>query len=131
MNLNDFKTENMSILVDKLILLTSEDTLIWKSEYPIDLSDPNKQMFYFDIEISGVDGSIYFERNYDPVCMGYVAMFYWFDVDGNKERVLLDYTDESIVRLITEIENQTYRNKVKEQVDNIDSLKVIIDKVFA
>lgn len=130
MNLNDFKTENMSILLDKLATLTKEDTLVWTCVYPIDLSDPNKQTFYFNIEVSEVENTIYFERNYDPVCVGYVAMFYWYDVANNKEQVLLDYTDENVNKLITEIENQTYRNRVKEQVDNINALKTMVENVY-
>lgn len=130
MNLNDFKNENMSALLSKILELTKADTLVWKSEYPIDLSDPNNQTYYFTLTVSEVDYTIYFERNYDPVCVGLVTMFYWFNVDGTKERIMLDYTDTNVIDLTTEIGNQQYRFKILDQVENIDELNTMINEIF-
>lgn len=130
MNLSDFKNENISLLLSKLIQLTKEDLLVWKSIYPIDLSDPNNQTYYFTLTVEEVDNEIYFERNYDPVCMGLVTMFYWLNDDGTKNRILLDYTDANIIELTNEIGNQQYRNKILEQVENIDTLNTMVNQAY-
>ena len=129
MNLNDFKTENMGVLVGKLILLTQTDVLVWESEYPIDLSDPNNQSYYFNLVTpTEVSYKIYFEKNYDPVCMGLVTMLYWYDSLQNKERIILDYTDPTITTLFNEIGSQMYRKKINHQGSNIDELNLLVNE---
>lgn len=123
MNLADFNTETLGVILNKLIVRTNNDMIHWKCEFPIELDDPNKRMFYLELPI-GVDEveTVYFERNYDALCMGEVIMFWWYDNDQNKVMIPLDYTSQSVKDLVTAIQSQTYRRKVTEVNSSITDL---------
>lgn len=120
MNLLDFPSEEIMTTLNNM---TVSGGLEWFSDFPIPLDDPNAQTFYFQTA-SGTN--IYFETNYDPVCMGDTAQLYWYNDLDEKRRIILDYSSEIFYTLKTNIQKSVYIHKIQRQYDKIDELNVLM-----
>lgn len=123
MYLQDFSSETLELVLDKLIERTNNDVIEWTSNFPIPLDDPNNTSYSFEIDDgTGNMVNVVMEQNYDPICMGDVVMFYWFDENDYKNSIPLDYTNPKITNLLNAIRTQTYRMKIADVNNDVASL---------
>lgn len=108
-------------IFDQIYNDTLENKIIWESEYPIDLSQPNQVCYYFyrnQIKITLVS-------DYDAVCFGEMFFFEWYNEDNVLQRVSI--SKEYYNDLISVIGSKLYETKVEHSNDNINTLNGLLD----
>lgn len=125
MNLSDMNVSDVLTLINRLNALTLTDDIVWISDFPVDLGDPNKESFYFEIG----DVAVNLEKNYDPVCMGDMLVLWWYDETlGAERRIPLDYSLPEVATLQGTIKSQVYRLKMQSFNDNVSDLIAIVNE---